>query len=620
MRLTIARSMAGFSILFVVGFGAIVAISSITLNTLKVGGPEYARIIDGKDVIADILPPPLYIVEAFLISHDLERISGDPQQLSNEKQRLKRLKGDFETRLSYWRSSAIPEDMLALLERSSADGLKFWDVLENQYLPALEQNNSAAASEGFQKLRESYEAHRAGVDLLVAKSDAYLKGVEASSREQSAFWLAMMMGTAALVFGVVAASLVGAHFRVVRPLRGMAAYLRKLAEDDLEAQVPYTGRGDEVGDIAASVAVLKEVRQERSRLSAEAEKMRLQSEQERAERLAADEEVSRAALLAANVIGDALDRLAEGNLVHRIERELDPQAEGMRTNFNQSVVKLRNTLLAIIRVANSLSTGMQSMAEAADEMARRSENQAASLEQTSVALSHITETVRKSAEGATNTRQLVADSKADAEAISGTMERAIIAMNEIERSSQAIGGIVGVVDEIAFQTNLLALNAGVEAARAGEAGRGFAVVAMEVRQLAQRSSDAAREIKGLIATSGTQVKTGVEIVVEAEQGMERIKEKVANINAIMGNIASGASEQANSLKEINIAMAEMDKLTQQNGTMVEKSTVAAHTMSAQASELLRLVQQFRVDEDEPYTGQNSAQVMLVPPYAKAAGF
>jgi methyl-accepting chemotaxis protein len=605
MRLTIARSMAGFSLLFILGFSAIIAISSISLNQLKVGGPEYARIIDGKDVIADILPPPLYIVEAFLISHDLERSIGDAQKLSQEKQRLARLKGDFDTRLAYWRQSALPQELVGLLEKSSSDGLKFWSTLETDFLPALETNDAVAAAPAFETLRASYEAHRAGVDALVAKSDAYLKAAEASAKEQSNFWHAAMIGTAALVSVIVAVLLVGAYLRVVRALRGMASYLDKLAKDDLEAEVPYTGRRDEVGDMAASIAVLKAVRQERRRLSGEAEAMRVEAEREREARAAADNESRRASQFAAEVIGQGLDQLAGGNLLHRIEEPLDPQAERMRTNFNDSVGKLRDTLVAIVRSANAIFTGMQSMAASADELARRSESQSASLEQTSAALAQITDTVRRSAEGAGHTTQLVASSKADAEAISATMQRAIQAMNEIERSSHAISGIIGVVDEIAFQTNLLALNAGVEAARAGEAGRGFAVVAMEVRQLAQRSSDAAREIKELIAASGSQVATGVKIVGETQEGMERIKEKVSEINAIMSTIATGASEQANSLKEINIAMGDMDKMTLQNGTMVDQSTAATHAMSAEASELLRLVKQFRVGEAGVAHGHNN---------------
>jgi methyl-accepting chemotaxis protein len=605
MRLTIARSMAGFSLLFIVGFGAIVAISSISLNQLKVGGPEYARIIDGKDVIADILPPPLYIVEAFLIAHDLQLNTATPDKLAQEKQRLARLKGDFDTRLAYWRQSALPQELVGLLEKSSSDGLKFWGTLEKDFLPGLEKDDAAAAAQAFETLRASYEAHRAGVDALVAKSDAYLKAAEASAKQQSSFWHAAMIGTAALVFTIVAALLIGAYLRVVRPLKGMSDYLEKLARDDLEAEVPYTGRRDEVGDMAASIAVLKAVRQERRRLSAEAEAMRVEAERERESRAAADAEIRRASQLAAEVIGEGLDQLAGGNLLHRIDEPLDPQAERMRANFNDSVGRLRDTLVAIVRSANSIYSGMQSMAAGADELARRSESQSASLEQTSASLAHITDTVRKSAEGAGHTTQLVASSKADAEAISETMQRAIQAMNEIERSSHAISGIIGVVDEIAFQTNLLALNAGVEAARAGEAGRGFAVVAMEVRQLAQRSSDAAREIKELIAASGSQVATGVRIVSETQEGMERIKEKVSEINAIMSTIATGASAQASSLKEINIAMGDMDKMTLQNGTMVEQSTAATHAMSAEASELLRLVMQFRVGEGSVAHGHDN---------------
>ena len=606
--------MAGFSILFVIGFSAIIAISTLTLERLKVGGPEYARIVDGKDVIADILPPPLYAVEAFLETHEVMR---DPKRLPQVKERLGQLKQDFDTRLTYWRQSALPPELMALLETSSAEGNKFWKTTQEEFLPALEKGDTAAANVAFERLRDSYAAHRAAVVTLVDKSNAFLNDAQASAEAQSRFWQTIMMATAATVLAVVAGLLIGAYLQVVRPLSAMAAYLRKLADDDLEAEVPFTRRKDEVGDMAASVAVLKAVRVERRRLAAEAERTRQLAEQERETRSRTDEQNRRQALVATEVIGKGLGALAEGDLEHQIGDSLHPEAEQMRADFNSAVETLRATLKGIVNAAGSISGGMTELVTAADDLAQRSESQAAALEQTSVGLANVSTKVDGAAQAAKEAHQIVVGSTADADASMATAGRAMQAMDEIQRSSNAIGGIIGVVDEIAFQTNLLALNAGVEAARAGEAGRGFAVVAMEVRQLAQRSSDAAREIKNLIAASSEHVDTGVRVVGETERGLQRIKSKIAEMNTVVSQIAGGASEQTVSIREISKAIGELGQATHQNSAMVEKSHAATRVISDEAAHLLELVRRFRVGDDDQSARQG--KVINLPAARQASG-
>jgi methyl-accepting chemotaxis protein len=196
--------------------------------------------------------------------------------------------------------------------------------------------------------------------------------------------------------------------------------------------------------------------------------------------------------------------------------------------------------------------------------------------------------VRKTAEGATHARHVVSTAKSDAEK-GGVVRQAISAMSGIEQSSRQIGQIIGVIDEIAFQTNLLALNAGVEAARAGDAGRGFVVVASEVRALAQRSAEAAKEIKSLISTSRSQVEQGVDLVAETGKALERIFAQVAEIDAIVSEIATSAQDQASGLQEVNTDVNQMDQVTQQNAAMVEESTAASHTLSLETEELTLLI-------------------------------
>ena len=241
--------------------------------------------------------------------------------------------------------------------------------------------------------------------------------------------------------------------------------------------------------------------------------------------------------------------------------------------------QLEKALQSVKDSTQAMDSGTHEISTASNDLSRRTEQQASSLEETAAALDEITATVKKAAEGATHARKVVAATKDDAEKSGEVVRKAVEAMGGIEKSSQQISQIIGVIDEIAFQTNLLALNAGVEAARAGDAGRGFAVVASEVRALAQRSAEAAKEIKGLISTSTGQVEQGVQLVAETGKSLERIVSKVAEINGVVTEIASGAQEQATGLQQVNTAVNQMDKVTQQNAAMAEQATAASRSLA-----------------------------------------
>jgi len=294
-----------------------------------------------------------------------------------------------------------------------------------------------------------------------------------------------------------------------------------------------------------------------------------------------------------------LKALAEGNLASRLDTPFPADYEALRQDFNRAIEMLGRTMQGIANNAGAVRAGAQEITQASDDLARRTENQAASLEQTASALDGITSTVQKTAEGAKAAREIVTAAKNGAAHSGEVVRRAVEAMGRIEDSSRQIGNIIGVIDEIAFQTNLLALNAGVEAARAGDAGRGFAVVATEVRALAQRSADAAREIKSLISASTEQVDFGVKLVGETGAALEEIAAQVAKLNSLVAQIAAGAQEQATGLREVNVAINQMDQVTQQNAAMVEQATAASHGLAGEAKELARLVGQFQLTEAAP---------------------
>ena len=311
--------------------------------------------------------------------------------------------------------------------------------------------------------------------------------------------------------------------------------------------------------------------------------------QERMEREAASDQVT------VNALAGALAELAQGNLTHRITAEFSAKTTGLRSDFNETTAKLQDTLNAVSVAASGILSGSSEISTSSDDLSRRTEQQAASLEETAAALDQITVNVANSSKRTDEARSVAVQANTSAAQSGKVVANAVDAMHKIEQSSNEISNIIGVIDEIAFQTNLLALNAGVEAARAGEAGKGFAVVAQEVRELAQRSAKAAKEIKDLIRNSSVEVQSGVKLVSETGEALKTIESYIVTINQHMDSIATSAREQSVGLAEVNTAVNQMDQVTQQNAAMVEESNAASATLAEEAGRLNQLISQFRLD-------------------------
>jgi methyl-accepting chemotaxis protein len=378
------------------------------------------------------------------------------------------------------------------------------------------------------------------------------------------------------------------------PIGAMTNAMRRLAEGDSSVEVPARGRKDEVGQMAEAVQVFKDAAIEKTRLENQTDEQRRATEAERArneaDRAAAAQEQAR--VVAGLAAG--LDHLARGDLTFRINEPFPTDYLKLRDDFNAAIGQLQEAMSVVAVNVRAMRSGAGEISQAADDLSRRTEQQAASLEETAAALDEITATVRKSAEGAKQASSVVATSRGDAEKTGLVVGDAVDAMSEIEKSSEQITQIIGVIDEIAFQTNLLALNAGVEAARAGDAGRGFAVVASEVRALAQRSADAAKEIKALISASSQQVAQGVGLVGQTGEALKRIVSQVAEIDSLVSEISASAQEQATGLHQVNTAVNEMDRVTQQNAAMVEETTAASHSLATEAESLSQSVGRFNI--------------------------
>lgn len=427
----------------------------------------------------------------------------------------------------------------------------------------------------FQRL----EAVRANTRLFIQSEARHVTRTAEETRRLSNLLsrsVAILAGFGLFVVAIAGAMVI---FGVSQPLFRLSAATASLGRNDLTVAIPERERNDEIGLLARTVQMFKD------------SAIRMQA------REAEDVTASRAVARVVDAVGTGLDRLAAGDLTYRLETELPTAYEKLRTDLNAAVAGLKTLIRGILEGADNIGMGMQGISLATHDLSRRTETQAAGLEETSTALEEITSRVRITAESANHANQLVSQTMSGAKHSGEILRQTTAAMQSIENSSTQISQIIGVIDDIALQTNLLALNAGIEAARAGDRGRGFAVVASEVRALAQRSARAAMDIKTLISASTADVSQGVHLVGQTGEALEQIIAQVIDISAIVGSIAASAREQSNSLDSISTTINQMDQVTQQNATMAEQSTAASQTLALEMTALLQLIARFQLGED-----------------------
>ncbi|HWA59798.1 MAG TPA: methyl-accepting chemotaxis protein [Caulobacteraceae bacterium] len=439
------------------------------------------------------------------------------------------------------------------------------------------------------QMRETMKAVTAAANAALARNAA----TQAAAQRSALTFLALGALVAAALSVVVGVILTRT---IAGPVSRMTTAMDRLAAGDHEVETPAADRTDEVGRMGRAVLTFKEAAVQKRRLEAQAEEVRRQADAERAaveaeRKRTAEEQVEVVASLAR-----ALERLANGVLTHRLDRPFAPAYEKLRGDFNAAMDQLQRVMAEVSERADGVRSGSGELNQAAGDLSRRTEQQAAALEETAAALDEITTTVNRTAETSRKARAAMSAAHDEAGRSGQVVREATDAMGGIEASARQIGQIIGVIDEIAFQPNLLALNAGVEAARAGDAGRGFAVVASEVRALAQRSAEAAKEIKDLIGASARQVEQGVDLVSRAGQALHSIASRVGALDAMLSEVAASTEEQAVGLRQVNTAVNQMDQVTQQNAAMVEQTTAACHGLAREADALGGLIGRFETGE------------------------
>lgn len=425
-------------------------------------------------------------------------------------------------------------------------------------------------------------------------NDVHNDAVELSSAAFTTMMTSLVIGIALpLAVGFLGWLISGS---ITRPIIGFRHSMETISEGNLDEEVYGQQRIDEVGNMARALQVFKINAIEHNRAEEEAAKTRANAEKERKEQEAREAEDTARTNEAVKAIGDGLKRLSEGDLTVNISTPFTENLDGLRTNFNASVSTLADTLGLVSGNVGSIHKDANNMQTAVGDLSNRTEQQAASLQEAAAALEEITETVNSSSERAQDARKIATTAKTSTDDAGKVVASAVEAMERIETASGEIENIIGAIDEIAFQTSLLALNAGVEAARAGDAGAGFSVVAQEVRELAQRSAAAAKEIKSLISTSSEEVKTGVNLVEETGKALEGIATHVTEINEHISSIADASNEQARALSGINSTVYQMDLVTQDNTKMVRETNTVTQELSSQADNLSELISKFKLGE------------------------
>jgi methyl-accepting chemotaxis protein len=567
---TISRLMIGAGALIIAGLTALYLMQARTIDEVQVGGPIYQDVSEAQRFLADVKPSGLGPTTAMLLA---VRIARDKSLLPSLKPLLADRFKKQEDSLNHWVarsnesgsfSAVVPKSFFED-DKKFADS--FWTEINNVFIPAVEKGDDASVQSSLDRLITIFGPYSDLIKQTVPPVEQAISAREMQAVTQANARQNLMSAITIGIGAAVAILLVAAFILVVRAITKISDSMSRLASGDLDAAIPYGTRKDEIGVMSGAVEVFKGQAQQNHQNAQDAE-----------------------FIIAA--LGKGLENLSSGNLAFRLTEAFPEELDRLRQYFNAAADSLQETISSVKKGADGIKSGTEEISQASDDLSRRTENQAANLEQTAAAVAEITNAVKKTATGAIHARSVVTAAKDEADKSGEVVRRAVEAMQGIEKSSQKINQIIGVIDEIAFQTNLLALNAGVEAARAGDAGRGFAVVASEVRALAQRSADAAKEIKDLLSTSRSQVEDGVQLVAETGTSLQQIIERVTEINSIVAEIAANAEQQASGLQEVNTAVDQMDQVTQQNAAMVEEATAATRTLTQQSSDLARVVARF----------------------------
>lgn len=573
--MTIRNLVRAGAVALAILLGLAAYLATTRIEEIRMGGPIQVADRQASDLIADILPPPLFVVEPYL---EATLAVEDISHHAAHAQRLRELKADYDARKTHWAKSNLPEAIKTKLDSATTHADAFWTEMETSLIPALESGNIDAAQLSHDtKIAPIFNQHRSAVTNAVRAAINYQAALKTQSDKSLHDSLILLSGIGTASLGAVLLFCWAMLARVVTPLGRTANTMRTMAAGDLSLDVSGDDRRDEIGDLARSLLTFRKAELDRRALEIATQEQR--AEQERV----------------VDMMSIAMRHLADGDVSYRIDGQFAGQYEALRKDYNSAMSAMASALSAVADTSHSILAGSGEIAQASNDLSIRTEQQAAALEETSASMTTASNAVRSTVVSARDANDAVRLTREEAGRGGEIVHKAIAAMDGIEHSSRQIGQIISLIDNVAFQTNLLALNAAVEAARAGEAGDGFAVVAAEVRALAQRTADAANDVKALITTSAQQVANGVQLVGEAGHTLDRITERIHAISTIITGMADAVEEEANVLATVDSSIGEMDAMTQQNAAMVEQTSAASRSLANEAQALAALVAHFRIE-------------------------
>ncbi|WP_417714070.1 methyl-accepting chemotaxis protein [Pseudophaeobacter arcticus] len=561
---------------------SIVCLASLAIYSLWQSELELERQISVTDAVRQELTADLKheAIEGLVVNSLLE---GGPHSNADQAALKAELAEEAEVLLASLenlKATELHPDIMALI--AAAMPLTEAYIASAQDLQAQGFRDRAAALAVLPSFLQEFAALKQALTPLGQNIEELSNKTAAAARAHDMAMLYSLLGISGLTILVVLYNARKTTLTITRPIERLRMALKDVAKGDFELRISERMRPDDFGEIAHDIDLISE-------------RVVLTLAEQDARRAEGERVIAR--------LGNGLQNLSKGNFSDRIGEVFDDDYEPLRVDYNETVDNLNELISRVVLASKGIQGRSSEIQVASEDLSTRTASQAATLEETAAALEQMAMSVNTAAQNTKEVEQAVVTARSDVEHSGRVVEGAIAAMNEIEASSSRISQIIGVIDDIAFQTNLLALNAGVEAARAGEVGRGFAVVASEVRGLAQRSSEAAKEIKILIGTSSGHVQDGVQQVDGAGKALEAVVQQVAHISELVSGISAVSANQATGINEVNIGMSQLDQVTQQNATMVDESSAAIQSLNGEARGLNELVGQFVLREAQDQAGE-----------------